>query len=1376
MQTGVLESPNKYKKPPNTNEAFLRTGMLEGSIPDIDWNLPPEHGDYRKGGGFVWEYDKGKGEYKKIMSIFNPDVAPEDGATVLMGNKILTYSKGKNEYKQLHEIPSAFIGSKTKPDPPTGIKDWMTRTLPHSIGKTAGDLATLGSALVNPLTGRIAAKEGEKPGSVIMPQTDMLTKESSTRDIRRAIGSDIGNIATAPVQMAVKSITHPLKMFKEDPAQFAMGLMVAHGGIKALKTYSQLKAVNAMKAADFVGQYIESSIPEKVFSKYGIPKTEFIAKLREPPNLKKGRPSDYVDPAVQSASSLPEDVLGIKGIDKAEFKQKMAGTELDRPVTDIGGNMPGLGERLPRLPKDTPNITPKSKVLAESLDTFADPYKMAELWEGSKPPFDPSKVEKGRPSILSEEPRGMTKGGMPDIGERLPAPPKPPMNMFDIAESLPPEPGLPNLKTPAEIDAMMKMDTPKKGMTQVGIQVGNVMRRRISRIQNGVLHGMDKIRRIADGLTKEERASIPYIREGVQDIPGTLGKIGREDLVADVSNPSARLKIAVKRVGDLYEQDKAFMEKNYNAEQFVDDYVTRLWEVPSGRRSGVIEHFKKNNPFLKERTIESLEKGINELGLKPKTTDIVELYDVYNRYKHTVVSNLEAYRTLKGMSDPYGRPYMTGDRPKFGPNQTDPFSDYVEIKSSAFPNGKAWVHPDIKSAAEALFATTPDYKIDFSRGIKGMAEKAGATVDAFNHTVKYLNLSATLFHHGALFESAMAALNPYGAGKAVGKSIVNMAKGRASVTQNMELASDAVKNGGVLVGHPQDFDLGVIERGLSKIESTAPEPQSGLTRILGKKAVATGVKAGVKGWNSFLWDHLHTNMKLMSYEKLLGQQMARATKQAIKEGGSLSKTDVLSIKRQVGEFVNDAFGGQNWKAMNNMLADPKHIRNLHRILLAPDWTISVVRQATAPLRGVALEAAGKGASEAGFESMGRDMTLRGQTLKNLGTSYWKRMLAYTYLIVNGTNMAATEFLKGEPRLAKDNPPGSKTNIYIGKGAIGKELVDGQELYISYGKQIHEPLRWFEDPVKLLGSKSSPMVRGLVEQLSGHQAGSGWPTSFQGTEGAENISKRVETIATSFLPFSLRGVVEGRGNKTFMLMYPVKKGMTPRGTKELIGKAMKIPDEQERQERMAEIAYHAKANDINWRESYASAMQESDRKEVWRNEKYLDKFRKELKDVDTVDGKVDMIRTYRDKNALTSAEARRLAGELQERAEVQKLITNADNDISYLKRITSNKGVAVEEEYKKMRDGYTATRSFMTTYALNGDLKKVISTAFDWNKTGLKSGLEDLGKSIGVPKGRILISPVFKNNFMTPQKIINLVTTAAPEYKSQIEKLLKMEIK
>ena len=66
----------------------------------------------------------------------------------------------------------------------------------------------------------------------------------------------------------------------------------------------------------------------------------------------------------------------------------------------------------------------------------------------------------------------------------------------------------------------------------------------------------------------------------------------------------------------------------------------------------------------------------------------------------------------------------------------------------------------------------------------------------------------------------------------------------------------------------------------------------------------------------------------------------------IKRASKNGKTQLSdNIRKDIGQLVNDTFGGQNWETLN---IKPSSVQTARRLMLSPDWNMSAtLRQSLA---------------------------------------------------------------------------------------------------------------------------------------------------------------------------------------------------------------------------------------------------------------------------------------------------------------------------------------------------------------------------------------------------------------------------------------------
>ena len=92
-------------------------------------------------------------------------------------------------------------------------------------------------------------------------------------------------------------------------------------------------------------------------------------------------------------------------------------------------------------------------------------------------------------------------------------------------------------------------------------------------------------------------------------------------------------------------------------------------------------------------------------------------------------------------------------------------------------------------------------------------------------------------------------------------------------------------------------------------------------------------------WQSdrLLWEVMLPGMKLYAANRLFSVELARRTDVY----GDI--IDEKKIREEISEYLNDAFGGQEWEKY--MWANPRMRKHLHLLMFAPDWTLSALNVA-----------------------------------------------------------------------------------------------------------------------------------------------------------------------------------------------------------------------------------------------------------------------------------------------------------------------------------------------------------------------------------------------------------------------------------------------
>jgi len=407
-----------------------------------------------------------------------------------------------------------------------------------------------------------------------------------------------------------------------------------------------------------------------------------------------------------------------------------------------------------------------------------------------------------------------------------------------------------------------------------------------------------------------------------------------------------------------------------------------------------------------------------------------------------------------------------------------------------------WVHPEIevplRNVLDDGFNMHRSKTMSFLKAANGLAKKAMLTM--------------SWFHHLALTESAIATGN---------WNVYKSRKRGKELIKRMDESVEAGIRSGLKIDATNDVHLNTVTRALD-------------TWVRGSKQVPLINKgfrvlkwANTK-WDKALWDNYHRMLKMDSYNKIYVSNLEK-----YKDKPEVTEKQ---IAREAANFVNDAFGGQNWDGYLNKRNFKKYEQVSQLLFLAPDWTLSNLKIAS---RGLA-----------GFMNLGP------KTVNRQARSYWYRA-ATMFSIVQQmaqygfwqANLSDEEKKTHSPWMW-DNPPDEKWNI-------NTFTKDDKERWIMIKplKQAREVLRYGTNFTEIVGNKLSPVVREIVEQFTSHSPGSGYPQPYAEMEFYESIPVRLKNMASKVLPLSLKG-------SSFAYALPKRSAMNFYKTNKLFTQALK----------------------------------------------------------------------------------------------------------------------------------------------------------------------------------------------------------------------------
>ena len=449
------------------------------------------------------------------------------------------------------------------------------------------------------------------------------------------------------------------------------------------------------------------------------------------------------------------------------------------------------------------------------------------------------------------------------------------------------------------------------------------------------------------------------------------------------------------------------------------------------------------------------------------------------------------------------------------------------------------VHPDIAATLKTVFEPKKEY-------LEVLGFKPGKAMDDVNAVAKMFNFSLSGFHAWALSESYLGNTGVKGL-----KDTFNFKKIYDSIKNNDydiykkdEVAKRAIEDG-LQIGATLDVQRGVVENLLDNTGKWLENNVKGFGRIfsLPVKTVAKGTELN----NKALWDAIHNNYKLNTYELLVENE---------------SKNGVISDakRKEIAQWVNDSFGGLVWE---NLGISPSTKKAFSRWLMSPDWLLSSTRQFFGMFSSkTGHQKLNKLAATSDFWQKVKDTTqffginsmtddinasgMRGQIARR----FWARAAIQSIIYMNILNAVFRMWdrdknpdLYPEKMTAKDfsmlgNSVGQKTCVFAGRNS------DGTERYVRFGKQFREVPEMVEDPIKKIGGKIAPIPQTAATIMTGHSLSGFENKEMSEAKGWKRVGVAAKQGVTTFLPFSVGSAINKKGDYSpFDLVATTSKGMS-----------------------------------------------------------------------------------------------------------------------------------------------------------------------------------------------------------------------------------------
>ena len=735
---------------------------------------------------------------------------------------------------------------------------------------------------------------------------------------------------------------------------------------------------------------------------------------------------------------------------------------------------------------------------------------------------------------------------------------------------------------------------------------------------------------------KQVREILPFLRERTE-LPENLE---RPDLKQFFDKLSGQDKARLTKLAD--DTSKKF-EKYYTEYQeskgvedivSIENHISHIWDLDKKQKGLLTNYFATSSRFAKNRTIDTLVKGIDgfevngeTIYFKPKTLDYAEILKISSDSFIKAKSDMILADRVKNLGIRKGRK----TNKLVLPTSKAP-SDWVDFNHPALNKsvylggnedvaiiGKSpvKVHPEIAKALKTVFET-PATRNEFLYNF-----------DRLNSLYKQSQLGFSGFHMVALSESMLGNIGVKETVKLLNPKRMydEIAKGNWGIYKDDSITKQAIEDG-LQLGATLDLDRGTVEKLADDIVDYVEK-----LPVVGKylKYIPKTLGKAQRINNQILWDYLHNNYKLECYKLF-------TTQQAEKLGRALTTPE----RREIAQWVNDSFGGQVWENLG--IANSQR-RWEQRALLSPDWLRSTTRQF---LGMFANEKGARFVDEKAKESdfwkkakeLGEEWGLASNTDSvsssnlrgRLARAFWLRAIIYSAILYNIMNAFFRERDRKEhpeyyPKnmTAKDysllgNSKGSKTFVFVGRNS------DGTERYLRLGKQFREMPEMIEKPLEKLGGKASPLIQIGSQILTGNTASGFKNRNFYDKKGNlkkgwDRVGESAKLLGTSFAPYSMNSLFNPYMDTTaWSLFAPVGKGMTKGKGKTAFVEAYKTGKKEDLEEiRQSLVRNGFNKKDVEkiessskseflkpYKERYVEALEEKDKNEVLKISKELEK--------------------------------------------------------------------------------------------------------------------------------------------------------------------------
>jgi len=551
----------------------------------------------------------------------------------------------------------------------------------------------------------------------------------------------------------------------------------------------------------------------------------------------------------------------------------------------------------------------------------------------------------------------------------------------------------------------------------------------------------------------------------VRDINKLVPDVVRREAISEAIQVGARnhLAPAEREVYDFVNQINARIGNDAVDAKVLrslrQNYITSIVELettltPSARQTLIDkilgkafpENLGPNTRFARQRkydTFAELNQALEGSGLKLKTKDVGEIFDIYAKSMRKAIEDrilLDSLKAAKGLDD---LPYVA-KRDKYGRFP----AGFRRINHPQLEN--MVVHPELYDSLKVVMENdNPDI---VTAGLYGASM-----------AVKRMQVFGSLFHAKSLGEVYLLAMGtnvlPRVGDLKRPKTVIDAA---LKQFHEMKLGDeiDGLTRAGLKLEVPDDVKTSIISD-LGQLVDTATG-----TSIASK--TADKIDYVNKKLDSITWDYMHSGVKSAVALDAVAKLTRNNAELHAKDPARYPLKSKQEIYTEAARFANDATGGLDWfriateaktelgRSVALHFASPQGRRVAQILAFAPDWALSTLR--------AGFNAFGK--SETGFSGL-----LKPTNAVDLYRQYALRSAALWITLINGIQYAVT----GKP-------------IWENKDPTRIEFADGTS--IQPGKHSAEAVHAIMDPIKFAMNKLG-YIPSLAADVAAYRHGAGF---------------------------------------------------------------------------------------------------------------------------------------------------------------------------------------------------------------------------------------------------------------------------------------------